>query len=66
MEISIFKDVYTSEKGFNITVTDALERIKNGVSIKKIDAIRKEQDKEKRNELKKFLPSVVLLPHRSF
>lgn len=54
--ITIYKNIFAKEP-FYISVEDALNRIKNGVSKDKVFEIRKTQDKEKANELKKNLPS---------
>ena len=56
--ITIFKDV-NSKDPFYITIDKAFERIKNGQSKSLIEQIRLEPDKEKRNQLKAKLPSVL-------
>lgn len=60
-QLTIFKDIHsTKEVDANyISLTTALKRIRTGKSIKQIEKIRKEKDKEKKNTLKKKLPSVV-------
>jgi hypothetical protein len=55
--ITIYKNIFAKEP-YYITIDEALNRIKNGKSSAKVNEIRKTQDKEKANELKKNLPSV--------
>lgn len=55
--ITIYKNIFAKEP-YYISVTDALNRIKNGKSKELVESVRSEKDKEKRNEIKKKLPSV--------
>jgi len=54
---TIYENIF-SKKPFHITIADALDRIKTGKSKEKVEKIRNEIDKERRNDLKKMLPSV--------
>jgi hypothetical protein len=56
-KVTIFENLY-SAKPFYCTVSQALDRIKNGKSRLKIEEIRRTIDKEKANTLKRLLPSV--------
>jgi len=56
--VTIFKNINETDKPYFITVDKALGRISNGKSKSLLDKIRLEPDKEKRNQLKKNLPSV--------
>lgn len=60
-KISIFRYLYeTKDVPYTVTIEKALNRIKNGAkSISLIEKIRKESDKEKRDELKRNLPCYV-------
>lgn len=59
MIVTLFRDIQTTSQAFYKPVSYVLNRIKNGSPAKPIiEAIRKETDKEKRNELKKKLPSI--------
>jgi hypothetical protein len=58
MNITIFKNILATSAGFDRHVATAVERIRSGHSHIAIEQIRKEQDKEKRNNLKKMLPSI--------
>lgn len=55
--ITAYKNIFAKEP-YYIELSKALERIKTGVSKDKVEEIRKTQDKEKANELKKYLPSI--------
>ena len=59
MNVSIYKNVFDTEKGFNIPVSKALFRIKDGSSKEKVEEIRKENNKDKRNKLKAQLPCTI-------
>lgn len=60
MIISIYKDIYTTKDvPYKVDVKTIIQRIRDGASKQKIIAIRQEQDKEKRNELKKSLPAIL-------
>jgi hypothetical protein len=59
MHITFFKNIYETEKNFSVNINTALERIRTGESKKNVLIIRKEKDKDKRNELKKKLPCAV-------
>jgi hypothetical protein len=56
MNISIFKDIFDTKNGHVISVGEALERIKKGKSKEAVLKIREENEKGKRNDLKKYLP----------
>ncbi len=56
--ITIYRNAYNTQP-YYITLQEALNRIKNGRSKDTIAEIRKTQDKGKKSELKKNLPSVV-------
>lgn len=57
-KITIFKNIHSTANPFHRDISMILERIKTGASKVKIEQIRKESDKSKRNELKKSLPSI--------
>ena len=57
-KITIFQTIKDTSTPFFRNVEVVLERIKEGKSKDLVDGIRKEKDKEKRNELKKQLPAV--------
>ena len=57
-KITIFQTIKDTSTPFFRNVEVVLERIKEGKSKELVDGIRKEKDKEKRNELKKQLPAV--------
>lgn len=59
MKISVFKDINTPDNPITMDVTKTFERIKNGHSREKIEAIRACEDGEMRNTLKGKLPCVV-------
>jgi len=56
--VTIFKNIKETDTPFFRDVNTILTRIKEGASKGLVQKIRKEQDKAKRNELKKELPSV--------
>tara|TARA_R100001463_G_scaffold5237_4_gene18265 strand:- start:1837 stop:4251 length:2415 start_codon:yes stop_codon:yes gene_type:complete len=56
--VTIFKNINETKAPFFRDVTTILERIQKGASKKLVLSIRKEDDKGKRNELKKQLPSI--------
>jgi len=56
--ITIFQNIRETETPFFKEVSFILDRIKNGKSADLVKRIRKEKDKEKRNELKKLLPAI--------
>ena len=56
--VTIFKNIHASATGFDRSVDFVLDRIKSGKSKELLSLIRSEPDKEKRNELKKKLPSI--------
>tara|TARA_R100001480_G_scaffold154659_1_gene160714 strand:- start:293 stop:2707 length:2415 start_codon:yes stop_codon:yes gene_type:complete len=56
--VTIFKDINSTTSPFFRDVEVILKRIKEGASKDLIKSIRSEQNKSKRNELKKQLPSI--------
>ena len=56
--VTIFKNIQETDTPFFRDVPTVLQRIKEGASQNLVQQIRKEQDKGKRNELKKQLPSI--------
>jgi len=58
MQVTIFKNIKETYTPFHRDVMFVLTRIKNGDSKDLIKSIRKENDKSRRNELKKNLPAV--------
>lgn len=59
MDVSIFKNIFETEVPHYYPLDKTLMRIKDGKSKKLIDEIRNEEDKTKRNELKKQLPCIL-------
>lgn len=59
MTITIFKNIYELETPYHCDIDTALDRIKDCVNIDLINKIRAEKDKDKRNELKKGLKSIL-------
>ena len=55
--VTIFKNINETKAPFFRDVNTILERIQKGASKKLVLSIRKEDDKGKRNELKKQLPT---------
>jgi len=58
MTCTIFENIFDKEKPNYILVDTALERIRVGKSRAKVEELRNVLDKEKSNDLKRFLPSV--------
>jgi hypothetical protein len=58
MIVTIYKNIRKTSAGFDISVYEAFERIKKGSSKDKIEALRKEKDKEKAKIIKEDLPSI--------
>jgi len=58
MIVTIFKNIKATATPYIRDVDVVFDRIKNGNSQRLIELIRKESEKEKRNELKKQLPSI--------
>lgn len=58
-KITIFKDLFKTDVSFTVSLEDIIKRIKEGKSKHLIDSIRREKDKNKRNELKKTLPAIL-------
>ena len=56
--VTIFKNIKETDTPFFRDVVSVLQRIKDGASKDLIKSIRAEQDKSKRNEYKKELPSI--------
>lgn len=57
--ITFFQNIQSTDKPFYRSVMFALKRIKDGASRELIAHVRDEDDKDKRNELKKDLPCVL-------
>jgi hypothetical protein len=57
-KITIFKDIKDTEQPFHRDISVILQRIKDGASRDKVNEIRSEKDKSKRNKLKQSLPSI--------
>ena len=57
-EVTIFKSIHQTDAPFHRDVHQILERIKDGNSKDIVEAIRKEKDKEKKQEIKKRLPAI--------
>lgn len=58
MKATIYKNILSTSTGFIRSVDEILGRVKEGKSKDLVEAIRLEEDKEKRNRLKKELPSI--------
>ena len=56
--ITLFKNIQEIDTPFYKDLEFVLDRIKNGASKEKVKDIRKEKNKNERNELKKKLPSI--------
>ncbi len=56
--ITVFKSITDVSAGFHRSLDWSLDRIRNGASKEAVSLIRIEEDKERRNELKKRLPSL--------
>lgn len=57
-KITIFKNISETDTPYYITISQALNRIKTGVSKQKVELVRGQLDKERANAIKKTLPSV--------
>ncbi len=58
MIVTIYKNIRNTSTGFARNAPVILERIRTGESKKLIDQIRRQKDKQKRQQLKKELPSI--------
>ena len=58
MTITLFKNIKETNTPYHLNIDDVLLRIKNGDSKEKVSSIRNEKEKQKRQELKKNLPSI--------
>lgn len=58
MIVTLFKNIRETSTPYHLDIGDVLKRIQRGDSKDKIVAIRNEKDKQKRQELKKNLPSI--------
>ena len=56
--VTIFKDIRDTETPYHVPISTVIERIREGKSKELVTDIRKEKNKERRNELKKNLPSI--------
>jgi len=59
MICTVYKDIYDKDSSRHIDIDGMLDRIKNGKSKEKIEAIRSAIDKDKADLLKKGLPCVL-------
>lgn len=57
-KVTVFRSITATSAGFHRSVEFVLDRIRNGNSKELLSRIRLEEDKDKRNELKKGLPSI--------
>lgn len=57
--VSIFKNVYSTEKPHLITIGTALQRIRDGHQKERVEAIRNAKKKKEKAELKRDLPIVL-------
>ena len=57
--VTIFKDVKSIDQGIHVSVETILKRIANSKYFELVDEIQRENDKDKRNELKKKLPETT-------
>lgn len=57
--VTIFSDIYHLKEPHYISIEKALDRIKNGASRIKVQDVRNAIDKDKANEIKKFLPCLL-------
>jgi hypothetical protein len=57
-KITVFKNITATSAGFHRSIDFVLDRIRKGNSKELLSLIRLESEKEKRNELKKGLPSI--------
>ena len=58
MIVTIYKNILETQTFFHRDIEEVLERIRTGKSKELIEKIRLEPDKQKRNILKKNLPSI--------
>lgn len=56
--VTIFKDVMSTDMPHYVNVEKVLKRIENSTYFELIESIQEEEDKEKRNEMKKKLPAI--------
>jgi hypothetical protein len=56
--ITIFKDIHSTDAPYHVSIESVFERIKNGQSKDTVELIRSTKEKKDRNELKKKLPSI--------
>jgi hypothetical protein len=56
--ITIFKDIHSTDAPYHVSIESLFERIKNGQSKDTVELIRSTKEKKDRNELKKKLPSI--------
>lgn len=56
--VTYFADLFDKKNPVYYSIDEALARIENGASLDKVAAIREEQDKDKRVDLKKKLPGI--------
>jgi len=57
-KVTIFKNIKETETPFYVNIDKILARIKEGKTKELVKTIRKEEDKQKRNEIKKKLPAI--------
>ena len=57
-KVTIFKNIKETETPFYVNIDKILSRIKEGKTKELVKTIRQEEDKQKRNEIKKKLPAV--------
>lgn len=58
MKITIFKSITKTDTPYFVTPQEIIERIKSEKDIELVQAIRGEQDKDKRNDIKRRLPAI--------
>jgi hypothetical protein len=56
--ITIFKDIHSTDAPYHVSIESVFERIKNGQSKDTVELIRSTKEKKDRNDLKKKLPSI--------
>jgi len=59
-KVTIFKSITVTDTPYTVSVDDIISRLKTGKHEDLINSIREEQDKDKRNALKKELPAILL------
>ena len=59
MNVTVYKNLFETKKGYSITIFDALDRIKSGKSKDQVLELRKCKNKEDRDKKKRMLPSVL-------